>query len=316
MATQVKPALFGIDVSKAELVCSDGGEGVHALSNTAGAIRAWLRAVPASSRLAIEATGRYHLELIRQAQRHGHAVYLVDGYRLNRYREGVGGRAKTDASDARLLARYLANEGETLKPWMPPPEGYDTLQQLLRRRAVLVKARTALRQSLADLPGLKGSLASLMRRIDRIDALLRRRLDDALRAAGWQAQARRCQRIEGVGPLTATALATLFHRGAFRSSDAFIAFLGLDVRVRDSGRSKGRRRLTKKGDAETRRLLYMAAMTARRAAAWKPFYERCLERGLAPVEALNVLARKLARVAFGLMKNQTDYVPRIACGAT
>ena len=38
--------------------------------------------------------------------------------------------------------------------------------------------------------------------------------------------------------------------------------MGLDVRVRDSGTFRGRRKLTKKGDPEVRRLLYNAAMAA------------------------------------------------------
>jgi len=104
-----------------------------------------------------------------------------------------------------------------------------------------------------------------------------------------------------------------FHRGKFRSSDAFIAFLGLDVRVRDSGTCRGRRRLTKKGDPELRRLLFLAAMQAKRQPAWASYYQRFIKRGLAPIQALNVLARKLARVAFSLMQNRTDYVPRIPC---
>lgn len=41
-------------------------------------------------------------------------------------------------------------------------------------------------------------------------------------------------------------------RGRFKTSDAFIAFLGMDVRVRDSGGYRGRRKLTKAGDPELR----------------------------------------------------------------
>jgi len=62
--------------------------------------------------------------------------------------------------------------------------------------------------------------------------------------------------IPGVGPLTAMALVAVYHRGHFRSVDAFIAFMGTDVRVRESGQSRGRRKLTKKGDPELRRLLF------------------------------------------------------------
>ncbi|WP_026333060.1 IS110 family transposase, partial [Thioalkalivibrio sp. ALgr5] len=107
-----------------------------------------------------------------------------------------------------------------------------------------------------------------------------------------------------------------FQRGAFRNSDAFVAFLGLDVRIRDSGTKRGQRKLTKQGDPELRRLLYLAAMQAKSTPAWSDYYQRCLDRGLATTQALNALARKLARVAFALMNNQTDYQPKTPCGET
>ncbi len=91
------------------------------------------------------------------------------------------------------------------------------------------------------------------------------------------------------------------------------------MRVRDSGRSRGRRKLTKQGDPELRRLPFLAAMGAARTETWRPYYERHLARGRSKIEALVILARKLARVAFALLRNETDYQPervREACMAT
>ena len=118
----------------------------------------------------------------------------------------------------------------------------------------------------------------------------------------------RCKALEGVGDLTAYALVMAFLRGDFRNSDAFVAFLGMDVHVKDSGTRTGKRKLTKKGDSETRRLLYCAAMAARGSARWAGVYQGYLDRGLAKTQALVILARKLVRIAFALMKNRTDYV--------
>lgn len=309
MAMQVQPILIGVDVSKAELVISIDGATPETLDNDPQAIRRWLQGLAGPACLAMEATSTYHLALADEAHRQGHIVYLINGFRLNRYRESVGGRAKTDAGDARLLVRYLQREREDLRPWTPPSKAYRTLMQLLHRRATLVQARVAIQQSL---PALKTSLQALTRQLARVDTLIQKRIQAALASAGWQDPYRRCQAIEGIGPVTAAALATLFQRGRFRSSDAFIAFIGLDVRVRDSGKHRGRRKLTKQGDPELRRLLYLAAMQAKRQPAWSGYYQRCLDRGLKPVQAFNILARKLARVAFAVMKNETDYVPRVA----
>ncbi|MGH8486795.1 MAG: IS110 family transposase, partial [Pseudomonas sp.] len=44
--------------------------------------------------------------------------------------------------------------------------------------------------------------------------------------------------------------------------------------------------------------------------AWKGNYEHSRNRGKATTEALVILARKLARVAFALLKSQGEYIPK------
>ncbi|MFA5941106.1 MAG: IS110 family transposase [Sinimarinibacterium sp.] len=312
MAKSVEAIGVGVDVSRAEIcVCRQDITGVQVLRNEQHVIRRWLRSFQGPVRLAVEATNTYHLTVVEEAHRLGHTVYVVDGYRLSRYRDSVGGRAKTDRTDAELLLRYLEREGCDLRAWSPPPAGYADLSRLLHRRATLVQASQRLRQSLADVPEFKAIRQVLFKQLAQLDRLMQRRIVQLLEHSGTAIDARRCQAIQGVGPLTGAALANAFRRGRFSSSDAFVAFLGLDVRVRDSGTCKGRRRLTKQGDPELRRLLHNAAMAARRTARWQPLYQRYLQRGLKPTQVFVILARKLARIAFALMKNQTDYQPQI-----
>ncbi|MCE6982794.1 IS110 family transposase, partial [Pseudomonas frederiksbergensis] len=99
----------------------------------------------------------------------GFAVYVVDGYQLSNYRKGIGGRAKTDASDACLLARFLDREGSALRPWAPPPAVYSKLQSLLRRRAALVSARTSLNQSWGNETALKAAFKSFSKHFETLD---------------------------------------------------------------------------------------------------------------------------------------------------
>jgi len=311
MARINHPLLIGIDVSKAELVIarSDSAD-VTVVANTRQAILTWLKHLPATSKVALEATGVYHREVAALLCEAGHDLYLLDAYKLSHYRSGVGARAKTDMADARLILRYLTNELEALKPWQPPGEAFYRIQSLMRRRAKLVQTRIALSQSLEGLPELEPLARQIDTLIRRVEAVIVKRLAVVLKEVGWWEDAKRCKDIAGIGDLTAAALTNIFHRGHFRSSDAFIAYLGMDVRIRDSGKQVGRRKLTKKGDPELRRLLYNAAMAARRTRAWKPLYQSYLAQGLKPIPALVKLARKLARIAFALMKNQSTYQPR------
>jgi transposase len=301
-------AIIGIDVAKDTLsLCyGDSGE-LRELANNARAIKEWLKGLPSGCAIALEATGIYHVDVANLAHQKGHPVYLINGYRLSNYRKGIGGRNKDDRSDAQLLARYLAHEQAQLQPWQPPCKAYSRLQSLLHRRAVLVHSRTALRQSFAQDRLLKRAIEPVLRRIAKLELHLEQQIQQTLQEAGLGEQSRRCQSIEGIGPLTAAALNLAFLRGRFRNGDAFIAFLGLDVRVRESGRYCGHRKLTKQGDPEVRRLLYNAAMSAARTRRWRDLYQGYLARGLKRTEALTILARKLARISFALMTTQQPY---------
>lgn len=311
MAMRSGRFIIGVDVAKVELVSyyQDSAQ-QHSLRNTPSEIRKWLDLQPAHSAICVEATNIYHLDLVEMAYEKGFEVYVVDGYQLSNYRKGIGGRVKTDASDACLLARFLEREGSSLRPWTPPPAVYGKLQSLLRRRAALVSARTSLSQSWANETTLKEAFDSFAKSLEGLDLLIQKKIKVLLREAGLAEQVARCQKIEGIGFLTAVALVTAFIRGEFKTSDAYIAFLGMDLKVSDSGQKSGRRCLTKRGCSEVRRLLHNAAMSASRSAAWKEVYEHYRNTGKATTQALVILARKLARVAFALMKNQGEYISK------
>lgn len=308
MTSQVR--VIGIDVAKDSLsVCDAQTNEVVELPNTAQSIGRWLRTLSPGCAIAIEATGIYHLEIATRAHARGHQVYVINGFRLSNYRKGIGGRNKDDRSDARLLARYLSHEITQLSPWQPPSKAYRQLQGLLHRRAVLVGNAISLRQSFSQDRHLSQLLRASLRQIAALQKRLEMDIHETLREAGLAEQCARCQAVEGIGPLTAAALSLALLRGHFRNSDAFVAFLGLDVRLKESGRYSGRRKLTKQGDPEIRRLLYNAAMAASRTQRWRELYQGYLARGLKRTQALVILARKLARIAFALMTTEQVYRP-------
>ena len=145
MAMEASEFIIGIDVAKAELVVHfQINDTQMSLSNTKPEIKKWLKQQPANTALCVEATNIYHLDVVEMAHEKGFKVYVVDGFQLSNYRKSIGGRSKTDSSDAALLGRYLEREGRELRPWTPPPAVYGKLQSLLRRRSALVTMRTAL----------------------------------------------------------------------------------------------------------------------------------------------------------------------------
>jgi transposase len=310
MTILTSQTVVGVDIAKAEIVVYRSDlQTTDAIKNDRTALKRWLKTLPAQSAIAVEATNIYHLDTVELAHAMGHQVYVVDAYRVSNYRRGIGQRAKNDPCDARLLARYLTNEQDGLRIWSPPPKAYTSLKSLLHRRATLIQNHAGLMLSWANEPLLKKVQIAQQKAFKQADQAIQKLLRKVSKEAGIEENIDRCKAIEGVGELTATGLATTFMRGDFANSDAFIAFLGMDLTVDDSGKKNGPRYLTKKGDPEVRRLAYNAAMAACRSAKWKPFYESYLARGFSKTQALVALARKLCRVAFALMKNQSEYHP-------
>lgn len=307
MAKRVEHYILGVDCSQQWLdIYHHQEQRLERIENTASSIEAFLAGSPGPFCLGIEATNSFHECFVECAFNAGHLVYLLDAKRLSRYRDAIGLRAKTDPGDAYLAARYVAHERAELRPFQPLSAPQRELWRVLKRRASLVQAKTQLRQSFAGLATLKRSTEALLRHFDRLIALFERRLRVLARQLGWGDALRRCQQLPGIGPLSALVVVAAFHRGRFLDSDALVAFLGLDVRVRESGRFRGRRKLTKRGDPEPRRLLYNAASSAARTALFKPLYEQLLSRGLSSTAAFVVIARKFVRILFAILRNGTE----------
>jgi len=300
-----KQAVYGVDVSKARLAIAQlEVETVIEIANAPEPVAAWLARVPAGSAIAMEGTGSYHRMLAQLAHAAGLRVYVLNPRVLKHYAQAIGQRAKTDGCDARMIARYALHERLKLRPWQPPVAAADTLSRLLVRRQVLVGARQTLAQSLSGMPMLKAQrqtlLASFKRMVAALDLLIQREL---ARVPEMAALHRRLMSIAGIGVVVAAQLVAALHTLCFTRAGAFIAYTGLDPRPDDSGQHRGRRRLSKRGPALLRCLLYNAGMSAANSKLFKPTYLALRARGLQSTEAIVILARKLARIAFALYKS-------------
>jgi transposase len=302
---------FGIDVASKELVVSVyPAAQTKAFEDNRKSIKSWLKTVPSGSVIAVEATGSYDQNVLDLAHVAGMNCYLLNPKDVRHYAKSTGARSKTDAVDAIIVARYVAKEHMDLHLWQPAPAPCRKMDTLLNRRAKLVAVDAALAQSFAgttffrnDLSTLRQRIAELLGKIDRMIKQATATLPDGKQAS------ERLQTIPGVGLLTSSYLLSLFIRVPFQTADAVVAFSGLDPRANDSGTKIGRRRLSKRGPSEMRRLLYNAAMSGVKTLAWKQHYWRLREQGKTSTAALVIVARKILRLAFSLYKNQTTFDP-------
>ncbi len=309
--------VIGADVSQRELVLAWAGAQPRCqrIANAAKAIVAWLRTLPAACIIGMEATGRLHHLLADLAAAQGHSVYVLNPKHVAHYAKGLGQRGKTDPLDAAVIARYVERERDRLHPYTPPSALQRTLQDLKSQRAGLVKHCTALKQSIgasASHPdgalkrAYRASFKSLGALIAEIEKALLRAVATDPRL---ETKRKQLQTITGIGPINSVAMTHRFDRTPFANSDAVVAAYGMDPRPKQSGTQIGKRRLTKQGNAEDRRLIYLAAQSACKTKLFAPLYRALRDKGFTSTEAIVIIARKLLRIAFAVWTTGQPFDP-------
>lgn len=308
--------MFGIDVSKESLSTtlldptSRQVQWERTVPNTRSGVCQLLRRVPKEVPWVLEPTGRYSTGVAKQARAAERTVLLAPPKKAKAFLRAVQDRAKTDKLDSRGLALYGC--ATALAPYPIKSEHVEQLDQLLSARKGISQAIMHLTQQRAELPHAAEALTPA------IEALRVQRDELDRRIAALTADTERfpmvaeLDRVPGIGPLTAAAVASRLTAKQFGHPDAFVAYMGLDVQVIQSGKRQGQRGLTKQGDAELRRLLFLAAQANLRCkdSPFKAHYQRERDRGRTSTAATCIVARKLARLCWSIVRHRTSYDPK------
>lgn len=304
--------MLGVDVSKATLVCAFVEPTTRqcawevTVPNTAAGIARLVQRVPVESAWVVEPTGRYSDLVVRAGRAAGRAVLLAQPKRARAFLASLSPRAKTDRVDSRGLAMYGVSV--PLMPFPHKSEAMQQVEQLLQARKGISESMARLRQQQQALPYAASPLAAAIAALADQQAELDRQIAVATCATTAVA---RLDAIPGVGPVTAAAVATCLAGKRFDHPDQFVAYVGLDVRVRESGQRRGQGSLSKQGDAELRRLLYLCAQANLRVRdpenPFKAQYARERAKGMSSTAATCAVARKLARTCWSLVRHDTMY---------
>lgn len=305
--------MLGIDVSKASLSSTlmDGPsrqvQWELTVPNTDAGVTLLLARTPPQCPWVLEPTGRYSTFVARQAQAAGRRVLLAPPRRAKAFLAAVRPRAKTDRLDSQGLALYAL--AVPLRPYPLKAAAMETVDQLLAARKGISQSLARLRQQRSALPLAAGPLDAAITALHGQQVALDRQLADQAATVGSVVAA--LDGVPGIGPVTAAAVASCLQSKSFGHPDQFVAYVGLDVRVRDSGQRRGQRALSRQGDAELRRLLFLCAQANLRSRdphnPFKAQYARERAKGLPSTAALCAVARKLARICWSLARHGTVY---------
>jgi transposase len=268
-------------------------------------------------RVVVEASGIYSVDLCHSlSAAEGIEVMLLNPRVAKDYRCAHLQRSKTDRGDAALLCDYALRM--PFVRWQPPATEYTALRQIARRIQALIVEQTREQSRLRAARSSQHTAAVVINDIEVNLRHLQRRIDEMVRQAqkliAATAELARAYdllvSVRGIATKSAVQLlGELMLLPADMSVREWVAYAGLDVRHHQSGRSvREKPRISKVGNANLRRILYMPALVAtRQEAAVNAFYHHLQARGKPKMVALVAVMRKLLHSIYGMLKHDTPF---------
>lgn len=306
--------VIGVDVAQntLDIATSDRTRVEHLAYDQAtlnALVRRWRRHTP--QLIVMEATGGLERRLAHHLLRAGLAVAIVNPAQIRCFARAAGQTAKTDAIDARLIARY----GQLMQPRPSelPDEHELKLTALISRRRQVVRMRTAEKNRLSRTGD--PAMRRLIRQAITLYSNQLERLNSEIAAIletneTMRQRAAILQSVPGVGATTAGTLIAELPELGHANRQEIARIVGVAPINRDSGLMRGKR-ITGGGRTHVRKTLYMATLVAtRHNPTIRDFYLRLQAQGKCKMTALVAAMRKLLTILNLMIRDNTSWNPQ------
>jgi len=255
--------------------------------------------------IVFESTGGYELLAASCLAEAGLAVVMVNPRQVRNFAKATGILAKTDAIDARVIARFA----EAVKPEVRKLKDRQTseLSALVTRRRQIIEMIVAERNRLRlantrNKKDIEEHIRWLEKRLDKIETDIGKMIQSS---PIWRCKDDILQSVPGIGPVTSASLICDLPELGVLSPKKIAMLAGLAPLNCDSGKFKGRRRIWG-GRASVRSGLYMATLAAIRCnPAIKGFYQRLIAAGKCHKVVATACMRKLLIIVNAMLRDQT-----------
>jgi transposase len=256
----------------------------------------------------MEATGGYESLAAAALAQAGFAVAVVNPAQVRAFANALGQRAKTDAIDAAVIARFALAVKPQVRA-LQDAQGQAFGELVARRRQIVQmivaeENRSRMAVGKQAQKSIKRLLSALRRELSSLDA----DMDGHIRASPlWQVKETLLTSMPGVGPQTArTLIAEMPELGSLdRRQIASLA--GLAPFTRQSGKWRGKSFIGG-GRSRVRSALFMAALVAARYnPALKQFRDRLVQAGKPKIVAIVATMRKLLTILNAIIRDQKPW---------
>jgi len=318
-STKLFKRVIGIDVSKDTLDYYNTCTQKHSsISNTPSSISKWITQLnPKEDLCVFESTGSYSDYLLHLLSEKTICFSVVNPTRSSDFMKAQGIISKNDKQAAKTLA--LMGQSLELPLYKKDKDIMYKRKQVImginalkKQRQMLQNQLHALNHQVLFVPKVKEALEQTLTSVEQNLMDLEQELKQ-LNDSSDEEQEQQFELISsvvGIGSKTANLL--LAATGGIQNFERprqLSKFIGLVPFSHDSGTSiKYRGKMTKKGNAQLRASLYMAARSAKRYnQACKELYERLRAKGKPYKKAIVAVMHKLVKQIFGVVKSNSKF---------
>ena len=271
-----------------------------------------------SFRYIMEATGTYYEDLAYYLYESGNSVSVVLANKIKHFAKSLNLKTKTDKVDSAMIAEIGIERD--LEVWAPMFPRYKVMRDLSRELQSLKKEKS---RSMCQLHAMsyshektvsviqikKKQIEFYEQSIMLIESELKRIVDEDTEL---KQRIEKIKKVKGLGLITIiTVLCETNGFLLFNNIRQVVSYAGMDIEMKESGKFKGKTKISKKGNVRIRQCLFMPALSATvHNDRIKELYERVNERN-PQIKRKGVVAgmRKLLILIFVLWKKNEEYNP-------
>jgi transposase len=266
--------------------------------------------------ITMEATGIYYEKLAWFLYRQGLYVSVVLPNKAKKYMQGVGIKSKNDKIDAAGLARMGAEQ--SLLRWEAPKEAIVKLRDITRQRESLQEAKTVFNNQLSAYVCGEFVNENIVKNFGELISLLNKQIKETEKmiqeiiASNEEIKVKvdKIVEIKGVSTITvATIIAETNCFEEFSNQRQLVSYAGYDIIENQSGKHIGKTKISKKGNAHIRRILYMPSfnVVAYKEPVFVNLYELVFEKTKIKMKGYVAVQRKLLCLIYTLWKKNEKY---------
>lgn len=272
----------------------------------------WLNEHTQNSWVCMEATGHYSELIADFLYQQNIRVSVVNPLQIKSYTRAKLSRNKTDQIDAQIIRDYC----EKMQPrtFTPRSPEHKELKDLLNLFDMLKVQYTQLNNQLHTAQSSLAQVAirKLIKTMEKEIIKVEKKMGAIVKDhSSLNQNMNLMTSIKGVGQQTAfKILAHAPDISCFANAKQFAAYMGITPRSHQSGKFVGKTTISRMGSSRLRKILYMAALSAKRFNQdLQPFIKRLESKGKANKLILCAVMRKLAHLIYGILKNKTSFDP-------